>query len=325
MKSRITQIVLTLLSLQLAAGLTFGEETPPPAAPKSPPALTRPGDHSRTLVVSKEKRAYLVHVPKGYNPETPTPVVLALHGVGMNGPMMVLFSGLNKKSDEAGFIVVYPSGTGVGPFLKWNARGLKGDSAEGKADDVEFIGKLLDELAGLVNVDRRRVYATGLSNGGMMCYLLAAELSDRIAAIAPVAGRIVTEESEPKRPVSVIHFHGLKDDIVPFESPQGKTPSVIKVKGVEESIQTWVRLNGCNETPKSDTLSKADDEMKVTRKTFGGGKEDSEVVLIVIDEGGHTWPGQDPPVGFIGKSAKNISANDLLWEFFEKHPMKCNR
>ncbi len=273
-------------------------------------------------MVGQQKRTYLVHVPKNYDPQTPTPVVLALHGVAMNGPMMVVFSGLDKKADEVGFIVVYPSGTGVGPFLKWNARGLKGDMTEGQVDDVEFISKLLDQLAGLVNVDQKRVYAAGISNGGMMCYLLASELSDRIAAIAPVAGRIVIEDSKPKRPVSVIHFHGLQDDIVPFESPKRRTPSLTGAKGVNESIQTWVDLNGCNAAPKTDTLSKEGDEMKVTRKTYVGGKDDSEVILIVIKEGGHTWPGQDPPVGFIGKSAKNISANDLMWEFFEKHPMK---
>ena len=323
MKSRIPRISLTILFVQLAIGLAYGQETQPPAAPpKTPTAFSRPGNYARSIMVRKQKRSYLVHVPKDYDPQTPTPVVLALHGVGMNGPMMVLFSGLNKKADEAGFIVVYPSGTGVGPFLKWNARGLKGEPAAGKPDDVEFISKLLDELAGLVNMDHKRVYAAGMSNGGMMCYLLAAELSGRIAAIAPVAGAVVIEDSKPQRPVSVIHFHGLKDDIVPFERAREKSPPLIKVKSVDESVQTWVKLNGCAEAPQSDTLSKPGEDTKVTRKTYVGGQEESEVVLIIIEEGGHTWPGQEPPVGFIGKSAKNISANDLMWEFFQKHPRK---
>jgi polyhydroxybutyrate depolymerase len=194
--------------------------------------------------------------------------------------------------------------------------------AEGRADDVAFIGKLMDDLGTVVKVDEKRVYACGMSNGGMMCYRLAAELSDRIAAIAPVAGTIATEESKPKRPVPVIHFHGTKDNIVPFEMAKGKTPAFMKLKGVEESVQTWVKLNGCDERPKTDTISKDGDEMKVTRKTYGGGKGGAEVVLVVIEEGGHTWPGQQPPVGFIGKSATNVSANDLMWEFFRKHKLK---
>ncbi len=286
------------------------------------PEAIGPGDHTRTLMMGEQKRTYLVHVPKGYDPKKPAPIVLALHGAAMNGPMMVWFSGLNKKSDEAGFIVVYPSGTGTGPFLTWNAGGFKGKWAEGKADDVAFIGKLLDDLGTVVKVDEKRVYACGMSNGGMMCYRLAAELSDRIAAIAPVAGTIAIDESKPKRPVPVIHFHGTKDTFVPFEMAKGKTPAFMKLKGVGESVQTWVKLNGCDEKPKNDVLTKAGDEMKVTRRTYGGGKDGSEVVLIVIEDGGHTWPGQQPPVGFIGKSVTTVSANDLMWEFFKKHTLK---
>ena len=194
--------------------------------------------------------------------------------------------------------------------------------AEGRADDVAFIGKLLDDLGTVVKVDEKRVYACGMSNGGMMCYRLAAELSDWIAAIAPVAGTIAIEESKPKRPVPVIHFHGTKDTFVPFEMAKGKTPKFMKLKSVEDSIQTWVKLNGCDEKPKTDVLSKDGDEMKVTRRCYGGGKDGAEVVLVVIEDGGHTWPRMTPPASFMGKSAMNISANDLMWEFFMKHRLK---
>src|SRR4051812_3080041 len=208
-------LVTALTLVGLFAHLTYARDTA-----KQPDPLG-PGDHTRTLMMGEQKRTYLVHVPKGYDPKKPAPVVLALHGAAMNGPMMVWFSGLNKKSDEAGFIVVYPSGTGIGPFLIWNAGGLKGKLAEGRADDVAFIGKLLDDLGTVAKVDEKRVYACGMSNGGMMCYRLAAELSDRIAAIAPVAGTIAIEKSKPKRAVPVIHFHGSKDNIVPFEMKKG--------------------------------------------------------------------------------------------------------
>jgi polyhydroxybutyrate depolymerase len=311
MKKTIIGVLVCLL-----ASSTFAQDTP-----KQPESLG-PGDHTRTIMMGEQKRTYLVHVPKGYDPNKPTPVVLALHGAAMNGSMMVWFSGLNKKSDDAGFIVVYPSGTGTEPFLTWNAGGFEGKMAEGRADDVAFIGKLLDDLSTLVKVDEKRVYACGMSNGGMMCYRLAAELSDRIAAIAPVAGTIAIEESKPNRPVPVIHFHGSQDNMVPFEMKKGRRPSFMKLKGVEESVQTWVKLNGCDEKPKTNVLSKDGDEMKVTRSVYGGGKDGAEVVLIVIEGGGHTWPGQQPPVGFMGKSAKNISANDLMWEFFQSYTLK---
>ena len=316
-RSGMTQFALTVLVVGLTTLVSFGQDRPAKEAP--PKASTDPlgpGDHTRTLMMGEQKRTYLVHVPKDYDPKKPTPVVLALHGAAMNGPMMVWFSGLNTTADKSGFIVVYPSGTGTGPFLTWNAGGFKGKMAEGKADDVDFIGKLLDDLGTVVKVDEKRMYACGMSNGGMMCYRLAAELSDRIAAVAPVAGTIAIEESKPKRPVPVIHFHGTKDTFVPFVTVKGKTPAFMKLKGVEDSIQTWVKLNGCDEKPKTG------DEMKVIRKTYSGGKDGAEVVLIVIEEGGHTWPGQQPPVGFMGKSVKNVSANDLMWDFFKKHKLK---
>jgi len=245
------------------------------------------------------------------------PVVLALHGAAMNGPMMAVFFGLNEKADEAGFIVVYPSGTGMGIFLTWNSGGMVS-----KADDVAYLRAALDDLGAVVKVDSKRVYATGMSNGGMMCYRLAAELSDRIAAIAPVAGTMAIENANPKRPVPIIHFHGTADTFVPFNGPGQKTPKFIKFKSVEDSIHTWVKIDGCDEKPEIVTLpDKANDDTTIERKTYGHGKNGAEVVLFIIKGGGHTWPGKEPPVGFIGKSTKNISASDLLWEFFQKHPM----
>ncbi|MCX6875545.1 MAG: polyhydroxybutyrate depolymerase [Verrucomicrobia bacterium] len=281
-----------------------------------------PGEHTRTLTVNNQQRSYLVHIPKDHAPKQPTAVVLALHGAAMNGPLMARFCGLNTTADKQGFIVVYPSGTGGGPFLTWNAGGFQGKMAEGRADDVAFINRLLDDLGTVAAVDSKRVYACGMSNGAMMCYRLAAELSDRIVAIAPVAGTIAIDESKPRRPVPVIHFHGTRDTFVPFGATHGRTPSFMRLKGVEEAVQTWVQLNQCDEKPKTDTLTKEGDELKATRRTYGGGKDGAEVVLIVIEGGGHTWPGKEPMVSFIGKSALNVSANDLMWEFFQKHKRK---
>jgi polyhydroxybutyrate depolymerase len=312
---RVLQVILPLLLVGLTIQCGTGQEAPPPE-----PIVQQigPGDQTRTVSVDGQKRTYRFHVPQGYDPKKPTPVVLALHGAGMNGSMMVWFSGLNEKSEEAGFIVVYPSGTGIGPFCTWNAGNFGGK----RADDVAFIDKLLDDLGALVNVDQKRVYACGMSNGGMMCYRLAAELSERIAAIAPVAGTVAIDESRPTRPVPVIHFHGTEDNLVPFESGKRKKSSHAKFEDVEGSIRTWVKLNGCEAEPKTDTLSEDGDETPVTRKIYGGGKDGAEVVLIMIEGGGHTWPGQQPPVSFIGRSAKNISANDLMWKFLQKHPMR---
>jgi polyhydroxybutyrate depolymerase len=284
-----------------------------------------PGDHQRLLQIGDMHRSYVVHVPPHYDPKTPLPVVLALHGAGTNGRIAAGFTGLNQKADEAGFAVAYPNGTGVGGvLLTWNSGGLRRAGEESTADDVGYLRKVLDDLQSCLAVDAKRVYATGISNGGMMCYRLAAEMSDRIAAIAPVSGTIAIDNYHPQRPVPVIHFHGTADKLVPYEGPQNDAAKRFGFRSVPETIRILVACNGCVEDPQTSELpDKARDGTKVTRKVYApkadGG---AEVVLYTIDGGGHTWPGRQPGIRFIGKSTEQISANELIWEFFQKHPLK---
>jgi polyhydroxybutyrate depolymerase len=284
-----------------------------------------PGDHTRTLTVGDRKRTYLVHVPKSYDGKKPYPVVLIYHGGGSNAAQMVRFSGLSEKADKAGFLAVYPNGTGrLEGVLTFNGGNCCAYAAMNNVDDVGFTNALLDDLEKVLKVDAKRVYATGMSNGAIMVYRLASELSDRIAAIAPVGGPIGTEKCSPKRPVPVIHFHGTDDQFAPFKGGKGqKSLTQTNFYSVDHSIRAWEKANGCNEEPRTEELpDKAKDGTKVTRKTYSGGKDGAEVVLFVIEGAGHTWPGKEPAVKFLGKATKNISANDLMWDFFEKHPMK---
>lgn len=282
------------------------------------PAL-EPGDQSRSVKVDGLERTYLLHVPPHYDAKRPTPVVLAFHGAFTDSRIMALLSGLSSKADKAGFVVVYPDGSGKGPVRFFNP----GDrAAGGLPNDVRFVGKLLDDVEKVINVDRKRVYATGLSNGGMLCYRLAAELSDRIAAIAPVAGTMTFVDCQPSRPVSVIHFHGTLDDLVPIDGKRSSA-QVLKFRPIEEVVREWARIDGCPATPKIDVLpDRVDDGTRVTRTTYGPGKQASEVILYTIAGGGHTWPSRNPGVHFLGKSTRDISANDLIWDFFQRHPMK---
>jgi polyhydroxybutyrate depolymerase len=283
-----------------------------------------PGDHTRTLTVGDRKRTYVVHLPKSYDGKKPYPVVLVYHGGGSNAEQMVKFCGLNEKADKAGFVTVYPSGTGkFAKALTWNGGNCCGYAMENKVDDVAFTRALLDDLAKVVKVDAKRVYATGMSNGAIMAYRLAAELSDRIAAIAPVAGPMGMEKCNPIRPVPVMHFHGTDDQFAPFKGGKGtKSLSSTDFYSVEHSIQAWVKVNGCKEQPTTEQLpGKLKDGTKVTKKTYSGGKNGAEVVLFVVEGGGHTWPGREPLFKYLGKSTQNISANDLMWEFFQMHSL----
>jgi polyhydroxybutyrate depolymerase len=287
------------------------------------------GDHTRTLRVGELERRYRAYIPKKYDASKATPVIVVFHGGGGNPESMIRLTGMNAKADEAGFLVVYPFGTGklAKTLLTFNGGECCGYAMDNKVDDVGFTRELLDDLAKVANIDADRVFATGLSNGGIMAHYLASELSDRIAAIAPVGGPLMMEAPRNKRAVSVMHFHGTADAFAPFQGGFGKgflgRNGITKFRSVDHTIQNWVKANGCTTEPEIEPLpDNASDAMKVTRKTWGGGKAGSEVVLIEIEGGGHTWPGKKPIVSLLGESTMDISANDLMWEFFQKHPRK---
>ncbi|MBI2195276.1 MAG: hypothetical protein HYU43_02785 [Armatimonadetes bacterium] len=284
----------------------------------------RPGNYTRAIEVQNRDRTYLVHVPPSYDGAKPFPAVLAFHGGGTNAESMAQFSGLDEKADTAGFIAVYPNGSGLLPrVLTWNAGNCCGYALKHQIDDVAFTRALLDDLVKAVQIDPRRIYATGMSNGAMMAYRLASELSDRIAAIAAVGGPMGTETCNPRRPVPVIHFHGTADEFAPFHGGVGKKSlSKTHFYSVDDSIRAWVQANECpSEAQTAELPDRADDGTKVSRRIYGPGKNDAEVVLILIEGGGHTWPGRQPRITSLGVSTRDISANDLLWEFFEKHPL----
>lgn len=280
-----------------------------------------PGDHARSVQAGGLDRPYLLHLPTSFDPKKPTPVVLALHPFATNARMMARISRLSDVADREGFIVAYPNGTGRGTILHWNVGAIPGDAA----DDVGYLVKVLDDIATVAEVNPKRVYATGYSNGAMMCYRLAAEIPDRIAAIAPVAGTM-TFKGRPlkKRPVPVLHIHGTEDTMVRYDHPPGRRPMVAAAIGsVEESVKAWAEADGCPEKPVSiDLPRKVEDGLTIRRDTYGPGQDGAEVVLYTIVGGGHVWPGWEPPGQFLGKSPADLKASELIWEFFQKHPMK---
>jgi polyhydroxybutyrate depolymerase len=301
----------------------FGEVT----APIATNIVLTPGNSiTRTVKAGSLERRTLVYIPRGYDRSRPTPLVVAFHGGGGNPENMVSFCGLNAKADQAGFIVAYPYGTGRLPnrLLTFNGGNCCGYAMEHAIDDVGFVRAMLDDLASIAKVDANRVYATGMSNGGIMAYRVASELADRFAAIAPVGGPMGTLTCAPSRPVAVMHFHGTADAQAPFNGGQGQGNPLTDVRpvflSVQHSLDQWIKANGCDAVPAAVPLPDiASDGTSVLRKTWSGGKDGSEVVLIEITGGGHTWPGQEPRLDRLGASTKDISANDLMWEFFERH------
>jgi polyhydroxybutyrate depolymerase len=283
-----------------------------------------PGDELRSLEFDGRTRSYLVHVPRNFDPSRPAPVILAFHGGGTNAKTMVRFSGLSEMANRSGFLVVYPNGSGRNPnFLTFNVGNCCGHALRENVDDVGFVRALLDDLARNANIDGDRIFATGVSNGGMMAYRLASELSDRIAAIASVSGPVGTETCWASRPLSILHFHGTSDEFTPYNGGRGpKSFSQADFHSVEFSVRTWIEANGCPRVGTERRLpDRNHDGTTVTEMIWGPGRAGSEIVLYTIHRGGHTWPGRQPPTTFLGLSTSEICANEIMWEFFCRHPM----
>jgi polyhydroxybutyrate depolymerase len=278
-----------------------------------------PGDHLRSVHIGGLERTYLVHIPPAHDPGRPTPVVLVLHPFGTNARLMTRISGFSETADRGGFLAVYPNGSGRSErFLSWNEGGLSLRTA----DDVGFLAAVLDDLALVANVDPARTYAAGMSNGAMMCYRLAAELPHRIAAIASVAGTMAHSLPRPSRPVPVLIFHGTEDTMIPLRASDARAPRSVAFKPVEETASHWAEIDGCSLPPVTvDVPNRRDDGLLIRRKRYGPGKDGAEVVLYVIEGGGHTWPGREFRGGLLGKSAVDLPASDLIWKFFQEHPM----
>jgi polyhydroxybutyrate depolymerase len=300
-------------SLLICAVLSLGQTEP-----------LGPGNHRRTVTVEEQKRSYLIHVPPKYDAKKPTPVVLALHGAGMHDKIMERFCGMDETADAHNFIVIYPNGTGpLGVILTWNAGLFPGKLNKHNADDVKYLNKVLDDLPSVLNVDTKRIYVAGLSNGGMMAYRVASEMSERVAAVASVAGTMVIEDYHPKRPIPVLHIHGTKDTIVPYNGGNKKeNPKFLHFRSVDDTIMTCVKANGCAEKPMISEVEMKEDKTKVIRKEYDNCKNNADVVLYVVEDGGHTWPGMKGSPAFLGVCTGNISANEVIWDFFKKHPLK---
>jgi polyhydroxybutyrate depolymerase len=277
------------------------------------------------------KRNFIIHTPAFFK-HGKLPLLLALHGRGGNSESMVLItrSGFNKLSDKEGFVVVYPDGI----EMNWND-GRMDEEVDDRAhseniDDVGFISSLIDLMVKDYNVDPKRVYVTGISNGAIMSYRLACELSDKITAIAPVDGNIpsmILDGCSPSQPVSVLAINNVNDPLVPFEGGEiyghFHTTKLGKVLSANESIQFWVKRNKCSthavevEEPDRDPH----DGTTVKRQVYWDGLKGTEVILYIVYGGGHTWPGgfQYLPAWVIGKTSREFDANEVIWEFFSRH------
>ena len=294
-------------------------------------ATLEPGDHEFTLLHQALRRSYLVRVPPAAEPARPRPVVVNFHGGGGNAKVQKAYTRMDAAADREGYIAVYPNGTGgFGErFLTWNAGTCCGPAAARQVDDVGFALAMLDDLGRRVAVDAARVYATGLSNGSMMAYRLAAEAPHRIAAVAGVAGAMTLTRFAPSQPVPVLHIHSVDDGRALYDGGLGPafplTDTRVLHQPVDVMLEKWRAHNGCPARPavsgpRSGTPGAPDAAHTATRYTYAPCRGGAEVILWKLTGAGHVWPGgvRDYLPWLLGPGTAVIDANAVMWRFFTR-------
>jgi len=322
--NQVSQRILTVAGVLLVGALCLatacGSDSEPGKTPATPAATpTRalsakphePGTFVETMSSGGMERGYRLHVPPSYDGSTPTALVVCVHGLRSNALQQERYSRFSEKADEEGFVVVYPEGSGA--LHGWNSAPAAREFLGGPgADDVLFISELITRLEGELCIDSGRIYATGISNGGGMAYRLGCELSGRIAAIGPVAGAYFPLAScDVSRPVPAVAFHGTADPLVPYEG----TRLLRVMPAIEDWAAQWAQRDGCDADPEV-FLRKGD----VTARRWDGCDDGAEVELYTVDGGGHTWPGAPKLPG--AKTTDEVDATDVIWDFFEEHPLR---
>jgi polyhydroxybutyrate depolymerase len=252
----------------------------------------------------------------------PTPLVFCIHGLGQDGLLFcVTGTGLDKKSDEAGFIMVMPNGY----QNSWNAGTCCGGASTEQLDDVALFRAIFAEVGKHLNVDLDRVYATGLSNGGYMSYRLACEAADIFAAVAPSAGAVGINDigggtnpdsdftsCKPSRPISVLEIHGTEDPLIPYSLQKPSLALIAQSDGCGMDTQPALAPKSAGDT---------------TCVSYQGCPDDLEVTGCSIDKGGHCWFGSadcgtgggDIGLAIVGNNSDTMKNNDAVWEFFQRH------
>ncbi len=262
-----------------------------------------PGDSERTISVNGLERTYLLHVPAGLSNQKPVPLVFLFHGLSESASLMSIMTDFNSVSDSKGFLAVYPNGTGSSGSLSWNAGGCCGYALENNVDDRAFVRQMIADLGAIFPIDAKRIYATGFSNGGLLSYRLACEMSDIFAAIAPVAGARFINPCEPAQQISVIAVHGRLDNLVPYAGGGVIPGSGQPFPSVEESLASFIKLDGCTASPRvtKDGI--------VTHTVYPDCRGGAGIEIYLVDGNGHAWP-----------PSSLFPASSVIWDFFSAHP-----
>lgn len=273
------------------------------------PAMELPaGSSAQTIEFAGQQRRYLLHVPPGYDGTQETPVVYLFHGLGGSADIAVAYTGWAAKADDENAIVVAPQGAGKVP--SWDF--VSPTSKDGS--DLAFVKQLTAKVNSQACVDRGRTYVAGMSNGSALAFAFACSGDFDFAAYGAVAAAFYRPRCDESPPASIIYFHGTGDKVVPFYG--GPTP-IAPVDPVPKTMALWAQHNECDPQADQEQVSP-----KVTRYAWPSCAPGTDLRAYVIAGGGHTWPGavRSQTPSWLGGTTDDISATDLMWDFFAEHP-----
>lgn len=298
-----------------------------PASAAAPTPPDAPGRHAIRISAAGWDWECLVHVPRSYRPGQAMPLVLILHGSGGDGKRYLDHAGWAAQAEVGGFLAVAPDGLPARPGFKadllrnpriWNSGQHDADKERSQVDDLAFFGALLDTVAAHWSVDPDRVYVTGHSNGGAMAFRLAAQMTDRFAAAAPVAAHFWIPNPRPSRPIPTLFLVGDADPLVPIQGGLSPLPwnPTRKVPPLKQTLDAWAYANGLDAASRQ-VITMSDSSVWMY------GPDPSGVLFkaVFIKNQGHGWPGGTGVLieRTLGPNGGKVRATEVIWTFLKQY------
>ncbi|MBI33942.1 MAG: hypothetical protein CMP67_01085 [Flavobacteriales bacterium] len=256
----------------------------------------------QNIVHNGISREYLIYIPSSFSGDSVAPLVLNFHGFGGNINDYLSYTSMLSIAETEGFVLVFPQGSLMDGYSHWNPS-LPSSDNKSTADDLGFIEALIQQLSNNYNIDSKRIYACGYSNGGMMSFGLANHKSNLFAAVASVSGAMLETDNTPNHPMPVLMIHGTSDGVIPYAGNN-------EYASVESTLTFWRNFNSTDSISNSNSITSGGNTIEYT--SYSNGNNGVSVEHYKINQGGHEW---------FDLNYNELNTSELIWEFFSKYDM----